>query len=1087
MSIINRGILDSRTAYLRQVGNDWPTAQVVYTADILESSGNLYFTTARVASNVATLMKSFQGSGLTIDAANGQINIVATSGVGTANVANFASIANVANTVLSLAGHTTSEIIEGSNLYYTDARVNVAVRPILTTANVIETSSNLYFTYARANSAIWPSLTAANIANFASTVNTTVQPFLTTANVIETSSNLYFTTARVNTTIQPFLTTANVIETSSNLYFTTARVAANVATLMKSFQGSGLTIDAANGQINIIASGGGGSSNVANTVISLAGHTTTEIIEGSNLYYTDARVNVAVRPILTTANVIETSSNLYFTTARANAAIWPSLTAANIANFVSTVNATVQPFLTTANVIETAGNLYFTTARVNATIQPFLTTANVVETSSNLYFTTARVAANVTTLLKSFQGSGLTIDAANGQININTVAASVPQLANVANTVISLAGHTTTEINEGSNLYYTDARVNVAIRPILTTANVIETSSNLYFTTARVASNVATLMKSFQGSGLTIDAANGQINVVANSIANFVSTVNATIQPFLTTANVIEVSSNLYFTTARVNATVQPFLTTANVIETVGNLYFTYARVNATVQPFLTTANVIETSGNLYFTNARVIAALSNATITGNLFITGGNLYVTDSIFANNLILRGINATSNILSGGTITASGFTGNTLTVDVVTSNTWNRLYTANVIETSGNLYFTNARVNAVIQPFLTTANVIETSGNLYFTAARVNTTVQPFLTTANVTESASNLYFTNSRVVSALQAGDNIVLYANGQINAYAYSSILISDSRTIVSTGNATYSMGTVVTDPKRIFVAIEGVTQIPVLDYNVSGSDITFDSGPPIGANIEVKFFGTEYIALSTTAAISSKVDNFIASSANLTYTLSLTPPNKDFITVVLNGNTLSSTAYTLSSNRVTLAFAPPTGANLDIRTISGRSGSIFNTRTFTGTGSANTFGISAGFNQHNILVFENGVSQVPGTDYIVNNDYLIFTTPPAANVVVQVRELAVPINNAIANVVTAFRGYDFTSGSILPSDGTKVLGNVTSRWNTVYANAINISNTTIGVSSAGALTLTTSGTTSTVATVGDSANYPHPFLLSLL
>jgi RNase P/RNase MRP subunit p29 len=27
----------------------------------------------------------------------------------------------------------------------------------------------------------------------------------------------------------------------------------------------------------------------------------------------------------------------------------------------------------------------------------------------------------------------------------------------------------------------------------------------------------------------------------------------------------------------------------------------------------------------------------------------------------------------------------------------------------------------------------------------------------------------------------------------------------------------------------------------------------------------------------------------------------------------------------------------------------------------------------------------------------------------------------------------------------------------------------------------------TTSGTTSTVATVGDSANYPHPFLLSLL
>jgi hypothetical protein len=425
---------------------------------------------------------------------------------------------------------------------------------------------------------------------------------------------------------------------------------------------------------------------------------------------------------------------------------------------------------------------------------------------------------------------------------------------------------------------------------------------------------------------------------------------------------------------------------TADVLESSGNLYFTAARVNTVVQPFLTTANVIETSGNLYFTNARVIAALSNATVTGNLYITGGNLYVTDSIFANNLILRGINATSNILSGGTITASGFTANTLTVDIVTSNTWNRLYTANVIETSG------------------------------------------------------NLYFTNSRVVSALSAGDNIVLYANGQINAYAYSSVLVSDSTTIVSTGNTTYSLGISVSDPKRILVAIEGVIQIPITDYTVSGTNITFDSGPPIGANIEVKFFGTEYIALSTTAAISSKVDSFIA-TANTTYTLSLTPPSKDFITVVLNGNTLSSTAYTLATNKVTLAFTPPVGANLDIRTISGRSGSIFNTRTLLGTGSANTFGISAGFNQDNILVFENGVAQVPGSDYSVVNNNLIFATPPAANVVIQVRELAIPVTNTIANVLPAFRGYDFISGNILPSGGTKNLGNTSAYWNAIYAN----------------------------------------------
>ena len=55
MAIINKGILNSKTAYLRQVGNDWPTAQVVYTADIPESSGNLYFTNARVLAVTSSL------------------------------------------------------------------------------------------------------------------------------------------------------------------------------------------------------------------------------------------------------------------------------------------------------------------------------------------------------------------------------------------------------------------------------------------------------------------------------------------------------------------------------------------------------------------------------------------------------------------------------------------------------------------------------------------------------------------------------------------------------------------------------------------------------------------------------------------------------------------------------------------------------------------------------------------------------------------------------------------------------------------------------------------------------------------------
>jgi len=146
MPIINKGILSSKDAYLKQLGNDWPTAQVTTTSDVLEVSSNLYFTNARVVSALIA------GQNITIEA-NGRISSIA-----------------------GATDLTTADVRETSNLYYTDTRVVTAVTPLLTTANVIETSANLYFTDTR--------------------VVTAVTPLLTTANVIENSANLYFTNTR---------------------------------------------------------------------------------------------------------------------------------------------------------------------------------------------------------------------------------------------------------------------------------------------------------------------------------------------------------------------------------------------------------------------------------------------------------------------------------------------------------------------------------------------------------------------------------------------------------------------------------------------------------------------------------------------------------------------------------------------------------------------------------------------------------------------------------------------------------------------------------------------------------------------------
>ena len=168
MPIINKGILNSKTAFLRQVGNDWPTAQVVVstTADVTEASSNLYFTNTRVVSAL------IPGSGIIIEA-NGRIS--ANVSIGSVTAAQVSSLSN------------------------------------FTTANLIESSANLYFTNARVVSALIPGAAitieangriSANVSGIVVQAATQVNNLdnLTTANLAE-GTNLYYTNARVRSAI----------------------------------------------------------------------------------------------------------------------------------------------------------------------------------------------------------------------------------------------------------------------------------------------------------------------------------------------------------------------------------------------------------------------------------------------------------------------------------------------------------------------------------------------------------------------------------------------------------------------------------------------------------------------------------------------------------------------------------------------------------------------------------------------------------------------------------------------------------------------------------------------------------------------
>jgi len=774
----------------------------------------------------------------------------------------------VANTVLSISNFTTANLAENINLYYTNSRVLAIVTPYLTTSNVAE-STNLYYTNARVISTVTPYLTTSNVSEgsnlyytnarvysnviallpslagsgiqiqangqinatasdtsrFASTSNiantvlsisnfttanlteglnlyyTNARVYsaivgnlatkanvtdLTTANVTELN-NLYYTNARVISVVTPFLTTSNVAE-STNLYYTNARVISVVLPYL----------------------------------------TTSNVAEGTNLYYTNARVISAVTPYLTTANVLESSSNLYYTNARVYSAIQSNLaTKANVTD------------LTTANVTE-LNNLYYTNARVISAVTPYLTTANVLELSSNLYFTNARVFANVAQMsinvfadvdMTGLQTSGIliwngtsfvagTVSAAASS-NVALIAyqadhANTSDRSNVANSVLSLTGLTTSNLLEGTNLYFTNARAAIGLTGLNVNVNDLYAAGNLTvqgeFTTLNVATlNIEdkniTLGKGLtsaaqaDGAGISIDGAQANITYLVsgdkfniNKNVEILGDIRANTWTGIYSANVIE-STNQYFTNTRAVVAITPYLTTANVTE-VNNQYFTNARVVANLQlqsinvladvdisginndelllwnssdrvfrpssltNKLTTANVVELT-NLYFTNARVISTLSDGTANLTLYNLTTNGLLTISSGSGAETTTGIEFKNN--------PAGGTGDTAKIQYYAANigvnddTILEISVANNAGDSINLKTTGGGVGVnVARPIaeFDVAGNINARNSLLFSTLVTGPSAAFNIVTSNTwnglytanVSEVTNLYYTNARVLS-----------------------------------------------------------------------------------------------------------------------------------------------------------------------------------------------------------------------------------------------------------------------------------------------------------------------------------------------
>jgi hypothetical protein len=258
--------------------------------------------------------------------------------------------------------------------------------------------------------------------------------------------------------------------------------------------------------------------------------TSSDISEGSNLYYTNARFDTRLAT-KTTDNLNEGGSNLYYSDTRFDA----RFTAKN-----------------TDNLSEGSLNLYYTNARFDNRFAG-KTSDDLAEGTSNLFFTNSRADARITAQ-KGVAGGIATLDSVSGKIPSSqlpalaitetfVVASQSAQLALTAQegdvavrtdqnkSYIHNAGTTGTMSDWQELLTPTDAVLSVNGQTgtvSLSTSDIAE-GSNLYFTVARVLSSaISGLNSALTGNIANADTILQALGKTANHIGSTANPHNVT-------------------------------------------------------------------------------------------------------------------------------------------------------------------------------------------------------------------------------------------------------------------------------------------------------------------------------------------------------------------------------------------------------------------------------------------------------------------------------------------------------------------------------------------------------------------------------
>jgi hypothetical protein len=437
----------------------------------------------------------------------------------------------------------------------------------------------------------------------------------------------------------------------------------------------------------------------------------------------------------------------------------------------------------------------------------------------------------------------------------------------------------------------------------------------------------------------------------------------------------------------------------ANVSGQVANALIA-GTVYTNAQPNITsvgTLSSLSVSGDANVGNLNTV----NAVLTGNLTVQGNTTYVNvDTLVVQDPIIEmggGANGdplTTNdgkdrgsllhYYSGAPVDAFmgwdnsnaefAFGSNvTVSADVVTYNALGNVRANYFIGNGSQLTglpasYTDANVAAYLPTY--TGNLTAGNANLgnvvianYFSGD--GGLLSNLATSTSLINGNSNVRVAENGNVSLSMSGNaNVIVFTSQGANINGYANI----------TGNVTFGNLQVTTSANLGSISgltITGGSNNYVLQTNGSGNL----SWAPLGALVTV--------------------DSFSGNGAQTTFTLSATPASIDYTLINVNGAQQFKDSYSLTGNSLTFSEAPPNTSSIEVTTFAQRpTVSGYVNRKYIGNGSGTTYTVTSGCGENDVLVFLNGVCQMPVDAYTISGSNLTFAFIITTGTEIQIREL---------------------------------------------------------------------------------------------